>query len=264
MTDDIEAGLPVHQRPSARQKIATMKCDSPATMILLQNTSNCGNGCMALTVGSSVSGSSATRLPRITRTPTIRCSFSMMSNKVYGGACLRISIPKHPVILDLEQDILPPGGKYYFSLPKHFRNWNWTNTPTRSSTASCCILRLRKGEATRRMFQAVLDRCIQYRVRYMFGIGDKVRTRLYKQIYNSFGLPAIPNGVDIPMREQYEGIKMYLIYGDMKRFHAMPSDPDADRLAATAPTITNSATDHPQHDFQKRGVDMDVFRPWRC
>ena len=38
---------------------------------------------------------------------------------VYGGACLRISTPQHPIILNSEQDIMPPPGKFYFSLREH-------------------------------------------------------------------------------------------------------------------------------------------------
>ena len=62
---------------------------------------------------------SAIPLPRITKTPTIRCLFMHDDNRVYGGACLRISTPQHPIILNSEQDILPPAGKFYFSLREH-------------------------------------------------------------------------------------------------------------------------------------------------
>src|SRR5436309_2377054 len=41
-------------------------------------------------------------------------------NRCYGGACLRVSTPQHPVVLDLENDILPDTGKYYFSLRERF------------------------------------------------------------------------------------------------------------------------------------------------
>lgn len=146
---------------------------------------------------------------------------------VYGGACLRIATPRHPVILDLEQDVLPAPGKFYFSLGEHFPELQLDRWAYAEFNRIVLHPSLRKGEATRRMFQAVLERCIRYRIRFLFGIGDRVRTRLYKQIYSNCGLPAVPHSIDIPMRAEYEGIKMYLIYGDMKKFHVTASDPDA-------------------------------------
>ncbi|MGO9464932.1 MAG: hypothetical protein ACLQIB_10585 [Isosphaeraceae bacterium] len=40
--------------------------------------------------------------------------------RVYGGAYVRISTPNHPLVLGIEQDILPPPGKFYFSLREQF------------------------------------------------------------------------------------------------------------------------------------------------
>jgi hypothetical protein len=57
------------------------------------------------------------------------------------------------------------------------------------------------------------------------------RLRFYKQIYASLGQGGyIPEGIDIPMRPEYEGLKMYLSCGDMKHFHVTPKDPDAQVL----------------------------------
>jgi hypothetical protein len=141
-------------------------------------------------------------------------------DRCYGGACLRISTPKHPVILDLEQDIMPPSGKFYFSLREHMPEQELTHYAYAEFNRIVLDPCLRRGEATRGMFQAVLNRCLDYRVRYLFGIGDKVRTRLYRQIYRNMGLqPSIREDVDIPMREEYEGLKMYLLWADLKDLH---------------------------------------------
>lgn len=138
----------------------------------------------------------------------------------YGGACLRVSTPNHPVILDLEQDIQPPQGKFYFSLKDHMPELELDRYAYAEFNRIVLDPRLRKGEATRQMFQAVLERCLDYRVRYLFGIGDRVRTRLYRQIYRNMGLDAsIRDDVDIPMREEYEGVKMYLLWADLKDCH---------------------------------------------
>lgn len=132
-----------------------------------------------------------------------------------GGACLRISTPEDPVILDLEQDILPSAGKFYFSLRENLPDLELHRHAYAEFNRIVLDPSLRKGEATRRIFQAVLERCIQFRVRYMFGIGDKVRTRLYRQVYHSIGLDSrIRDDVNIPIRREYEGKKMYLLAGD--------------------------------------------------
>lgn len=152
-------------------------------------------------------------------------------NRCFGGACLRVSSPKQQVMLDLENDILPDSGKYYFSLRERFPEMELDKYAYAEFNRIVLHPSLRKGDATRRIFQAVLERCVDYRVRYMFGIGDRVRTRLYRQVYHSMGLEShIRDDVDIPLRDEYEGVKMYLLAGDMKNFHAVPNDPDANFL----------------------------------
>lgn len=149
----------------------------------------------------------------------------------YGGACLRISTPRHPVILDLEQDILPHPGTFYFSLKEHLSDMDLDTYSYCEFNRIILDPRLRKGEATRRMFQAVLERCLQYHVRYMFGIGDKVRIRLYRQIYTNMGMDChIRHDIDIPMRKEYEGMKMQLLGGDMKKLAAAANPGDASLL----------------------------------
>ncbi len=149
-------------------------------------------------------------------------------NRCYGGACLRMSTPSQPTILDLENDILPDHGRYYFSLRERFPEMELDRYAYAEFNRIALHPALRKGEATRRIFRAVLDRCIDYRVRYLFGIGDQVRIRLYRQIYTSVGMECrIRDDVDIPIRDEYEGLKMHLLWGDMKRFHSTESDPEA-------------------------------------
>ena len=65
---------------------------------------------------------------------------------------------------------------------------------------------------------------------YMFGIGDKIRIRLYRQIYRMTGMEGSTISMNIPMRQEYEGVEMDLIYGDMKNIYTTPSDPDASCL----------------------------------
>ncbi len=149
-------------------------------------------------------------------------------NRCYGGACLRISTQEKYVTLDLENDIAPSNGKSYFSLQEHFPEMELGKYSYAEFNRIVIHPSLRKGEATRRIFQAVLNRCLDYRVRYMFGIGDCVRIRLYRQIYHHMGLDAhICNNVDIPVSDEYEGLKMLLLAGDMKNFYVTKNDPEA-------------------------------------
>jgi hypothetical protein len=149
----------------------------------------------------------------------------------YGGACLRISTPQKPVILDLEEDIMPLPGKFYFSLKENLSGMELNKYAYAEFNRIVIDPRLRKGEATRRIFHEVLERCLSHRVRYMFGIGDKVRIRLYRQIYNNLGMECkIRDEITIPMREEYEGVQMLLLGGDMKSFYTKPKDPEASSL----------------------------------
>jgi len=141
--------------------------------------------------------------------------------RCYGGACLRISTPERPVVLDLEHDILAPPGKDRFSLREYFSKLDLGKYSYAEFDRIVVDPSLRSGDAARRIFHAVLERCIEYRVRYITGIGDKVRIRLYRQIYHSFGLDCVvPNDLDIPMRPEFEGKKLYLICWDTEKFYS--------------------------------------------
>jgi GNAT superfamily N-acetyltransferase len=149
------------------------------------------------------------------------------NNRVYGGACLRVSTPEHPLILNSEQDVMPPAGQFYFSLREHFPDYEL------DKYAYCEFVRiavdpvLRKGGAIRKLYYAALERCLEYRVRYMFGIADRIRARLYHQIYTNAGMEGRTLNTDIPMRPEYEDLKMHLICIDMKKSYVTPQDPDA-------------------------------------
>ena len=151
--------------------------------------------------------------------------------RVYGGASLRISTPKKPVMLYLEQDVAPPKGKFYFSLREDMPELELDKYACAEFDELVLHPSIRNGDHIKAVCQAVLDRCIDHRVRYMFGSGDKVRSRLYIRVYRSLSLKAdIHKGLDIPLRPEHENIKRYVLFGDMKNFHAVPSDPDATSL----------------------------------
>ena len=84
---------------------------------------------------------------------------------VYGGACLRISTPQHPIILNSEQDIMPPPGKFYFSLREHLPEMELGRYAYSEFVRIVIDPRLRKGLALKELYRAALERCVQYRVR---------------------------------------------------------------------------------------------------
>ncbi len=150
---------------------------------------------------------------------------------VYGGVALRISTPKHPITMNLEQDIIPPEGTLCFSLKDQFPDFELSDYAYAEFDDIALHPDLREGKYVRMIFKNLLNRCIDYRVRYMFGVGDKVRTRLYRQIYINMGVEGgVHPTLDIPMRREYEGKKRYIVYGDTKKFHVLPHDPNAKRL----------------------------------
>lgn len=152
-------------------------------------------------------------------------------NRCYGGVCLQISTPKHPVILDLENDILPDPGKYYFSLRERLPELELDKYAYAECSRMALHPALRTKEATRRILKAVLEQCIRHRVRYLFGIGNLPRLRFYKQVYATLGQEGyIEKNINIPMRPEYEGIKMHLLCGDLKHFYVTKDDPEATKL----------------------------------
>jgi hypothetical protein len=149
-------------------------------------------------------------------------------NRCYGGMSLRISTPKQPVILDLENDILPHPGEYYFALRERLPELELYKYAYAECSRMALHPAIRTREATRRVLRTVIAQCKARRARYLFIIGDITRLRFYKQIGMSLGLPGhLVEHIDIPMRPEYEGIKMHLLCGDMKHFHVTPEDPEA-------------------------------------
>jgi hypothetical protein len=157
----------------------------------------------------------------------------------YGAVCIHISTPEHPIILDLEKDILPPPGEQRFSLRRSFPAMELDRYAYAELSHMLLDPSLRKGNAVRHIIRCALERFIEYRVRYMFTFSDALRTRFYKQVYKGLDVECIiDKNLDIPMRPEYEGHKMYLIHADMKKFHITPHDPDASALLS------------PRSDFQ--------------
>ncbi|MDX2073051.1 MAG: hypothetical protein SFX19_01645 [Alphaproteobacteria bacterium] len=156
-------------------------------------------------------------------------------HRCYGGACLRISTPRKPIMLDMEKDISTGTGQWYFSLQEQLPDMQLDKYAYAEFNRIVVEPALRTGSLTKKIFEAIRDRCLEYRVRYIFGSSDLVRARYYKRLYMQLGLAGgVLENIDIPMHKDYEGHKMYLFYGDTKPFYTVDADPEAKRLLQPA------------------------------
>ncbi len=144
----------------------------------------------------------------------------IQNNRIVGGACLRISSPEYPIILHLETDILPLGGKFYFSLREHFPMLELDQYVYAECNDIALHPDFRNGEILRSLLGAVAEYCNKYHVRYLFGLSTAARLRTYKSIFASLGEShsTICHQLDIPMKQKYEGQKMHLLCGESKSF----------------------------------------------
>ncbi len=148
--------------------------------------------------------------------------------RVYGGAYVRISTPNHPLVLGIEQDILPPPGKLYFSLREQFPELALGKYAYAELGGFLLHPSMRTSSIIRQMMFSALAHCLDCQVRYFFILSDRARTRLYRQVYSAAGVNCtLCDKLDIPMRPEYEGLKMYLLLGDTKPENAALGDPDA-------------------------------------
>lgn len=150
---------------------------------------------------------------------------------VQGGISMRVSTPKNPVILNLEQEIPLSKSQFFFSLKDNLPEFELNRYAYAEFDDLTIHPSFRTKEYLIMIFQALLEHCIDYRIRYMFGIADKIRARLYIQLYKSLNLDGqIYEGIDIPVCREHEHRKRYLLYADTKNFHSVPSDPEAKNL----------------------------------
>ncbi len=145
-------------------------------------------------------------------------------NVVVGGAGLVISSPNERALLPLEQNILPINGRQ-FLLRRQFPNMRLENYSYGEFNRIVLLPEYRTGIYTKTIFKKMLIESERLGLRYLFGMGDRVRARLYKKLYGNFGLNVnICWDIDVPQKDDYENIKMYIMTMDLKDLdiHPMP------------------------------------------
>ena len=129
-----------------------------------------------------------------------------------GGARLTLSTKKNRIILPLEKDIQPPPGKKTFSLLKKFPEMKLQSHSYGEFNRIVLLPKYRAGIYSEQMFQCILQESLNLGLDYLFGIGDAIRARRYKQIYSKLGYKVnIYSDIEVPNKIEYEGLKMYLM-----------------------------------------------------
>jgi hypothetical protein len=154
------------------------------------------------------------------------------AGKVYGGACLRVATPEHPIMMCSELDVLPAEGKFYYSFREDLPHLELDKYAYAEAVRFVIEPSLRTGVVGQAMRLMIAERCIKHRIRYVFCVGDRGRARFYKQVCRTYGEGHF---WDIAMREEFEGVAMQLICGDCRPFWQTPEDPEA--MSLLSPNI---------------------------
>jgi hypothetical protein len=133
-------------------------------------------------------------------------------NRCVGGARLTISRPEKRIMLPLEENISLSPLEDKGRLSSLFPEISLENQVYGEFSRIVLEPKYRSGLYTKQIFYHILNMAKKEGITYMFGMGDAIRSRLYKQIYSGFGLKVqIRKDITLPDKATYEGIKMYIM-----------------------------------------------------
>lgn len=137
-------------------------------------------------------------------------------NECLGGACLTISYPEAPTILPLESDIIPAPGDKIYSLRTHFPQYDLENEAYGEFSRMAVVPGFRDRTYSKEIFRNIIQRSLDSNMRYIFGMADERRARLYKQISKFLGFTMyIHSNISLPAKSDYENVQMYIISSDL-------------------------------------------------
>lgn len=137
-------------------------------------------------------------------------------NECLGGACLTISYPEAPTILPLESDIIPAPGDKIYSLKTHFPQYDLENEAYGEFSRMAVVPGFRDRTYSKEIFRSIIQRSLDSNMRYIFGMADERRARLYKQISKFLGFTMyIHSNISLPAKSDYENVQMYIISSDL-------------------------------------------------
>ena len=148
--------------------------------------------------------------------PNIDMLVAMDKNQCIGGAQLTICKTDAEILLPLEQDIIVNNQTKFLKNNFPAMNLNHCNY----GEFNRIVLRpeYRSGYYVKQIFGKILEKSLEYNVKYLFGMGDIVRARLYRRLYKAFNLDVvIYNDIQVPNKLDYEGLRMYLMSMDITR-----------------------------------------------
>ncbi len=148
--------------------------------------------------------------------PHVQMLLMFINDRCIGGGCLTISTPEQRVLLPLEEDIGNDTNNKSF-LQSKFPELKLENERYCEFNRVVVDPEFRDGDCTIQMFHHVIPEAISKSVKYMYGIGDIFRTRLYKKIcISEFSMyPTIYNKILIPEKSDYENTKMFIMMGSL-------------------------------------------------
>lgn len=143
--------------------------------------------------------------------PQIQTLLILHENRCVGGGCLTVSTPQARILLSLEEDLGSSAEKGSF-LQKTFPELQLEQEKYCEFGRIAVHPDYRRGDCTKTMFCHVVREARAQSVRYMFGMGDALRLRLYKKIcMNEFGMKSTTySNIKLPEKSDYEGVRMYI------------------------------------------------------
>lgn len=142
------------------------------------------------------------------------------SGQCLGGALLSVCQKGGKSLLPLELDMMD--GVPKCERKKYFIKNMLPNLPLKDSNygeLSRIVLHpnCRDGRYFSKLIGGIVEEAYRQNLDYLFAITDKLRWRRYNQEAKKFDSSVILHDeVDVPMKDDYEGLKMYLINIDIK------------------------------------------------
>lgn len=129
-----------------------------------------------------------------------------------GGGRLTICSPGSGILLPLERDVVPPPGKEFYRLKDQFPELNLEQVKYCEFNRIVINPFYRYSDCMEQLFRHIFYAAKLQGVKYLFGFGDFARGRVYRTlVYKIFKIKGIFLDSDVPIKEDYEGVKMRLM-----------------------------------------------------
>jgi len=140
-----------------------------------------------------------------------------------GGAGFTIHEPGSDTLLPLEQCIIEElekkEDKARYCLQNLLSQYELKDKRYAEFNRIVISPRFRNGELTKIIFNKILEKAVELKVDYLFGLADALRSRYYKGLYKRLGLSVnIHYDTKLPTLNNFEEIPMYINSLDLRSF----------------------------------------------